>query len=530
MRRWLVLGALVATAVAVLPSPAAANGSPQPREVGTAAGDFNGDGRDDLAVGAPLEDVDVGGDTDVSDAGVVHVIYGGPTGLSAPKNQLWDESDLFDGIEQNDRFGTMLATGDFDGDGTDDLAIGQPYEDGRVGDVHVLYGSPSGLSAAGKQTWDQDTPEIDGAAEAGDLFGAPLVVGNFGNGPQDDLAIGAAGEDTTIPDVGAVAVIYGSGQGLTSEGNQLWHQDVAGVWGGGEDLDAFGSALAAADFGRTPHDDLAVGVPSESLDDTDEQPVGSAGVVQILYASPDGLRAKGNQVWHKDSPGVAGSVGDGACCFGHSLAAANFGKGGKADLAVGVPQTKVGVVAGAGAVQVLYGSAEGVTHRRSQLWHQAKAGVPGNPRESAYFGNWLSAGDVGRTGHAELVVGMPRDTVGSVDAAGSVIVLYGSSGGVASTAAQRWHQDKDGVAETPEPLDQFGDATAVGNFGKGATGDLAVGVPHESVGSGTPVPDAGLVHVLYGTPDGVSSAGSQAWSQDSPSIQDAAELSDQFGG
>jgi len=62
-----------------------------------------------------------------------------------------------DTYEQGDLFGAALASGDFNGNGYDDLAIGVPYEDvdsaTDAGTVTVLYGSSSGLRAGGSQEW-----------------------------------------------------------------------------------------------------------------------------------------------------------------------------------------------------------------------------------------------------------------------------------------------------------------------------------------------------------------------------------------
>jgi FG-GAP repeat len=65
---------------------------------------------------------------------------------------------------------------DFNGDGNVDLAIGAQGENDFAGVVHVLYGAPTGLTATGSQLWSQDSPGIAGGAEAFDFFGAALAA------------------------------------------------------------------------------------------------------------------------------------------------------------------------------------------------------------------------------------------------------------------------------------------------------------------------------------------------------------------
>jgi hypothetical protein len=216
-----------------------------------AAGDFDGDGFDDLAVGVHGESIGT-----LQQAGAVNVLDGlNSSGLYSTGNQFWHQNTLNveDTAEQGDDFGLALVAGDFDNDGFDDLAIGVPGEAvgslSDAGAVNVLYGSASGLTATGDQFWSQASSGIEGVEEAGDLFGASLTVGDFDNDGFDDLAIGAPGEDVgALNAAGSVNVIYGSsGVGLLAAGDQIWHQDVSGVLGTATINDQFGFALAAGD-------------------------------------------------------------------------------------------------------------------------------------------------------------------------------------------------------------------------------------------------------------------------------------------
>jgi FG-GAP repeat len=271
---------------------------------GQVRGDFNGDGRSDLAIGVPFEDFGA------IDDGGVNVIYGSAAGLAAAGNQFWSQNSfgIAGGAETGDRFGSTLAAGDFNGDGFADLAIGVPFEDIGVtdaGGVNVIYGSAAGLAAAGNQFWSQDSFGIAGGAESGDRFGSELAAANFGNTSHGDLAIGVPFEDIGATDAGGVNVIYGSAAGLSAAGNQFWSQDSFGIAGGAETGDRFGSALAAADFGNTSHADLAIGVPFEDFGATDD------GGVNVIYGSAAGLSAAGNQFWSQDSVAIAGGAESG---------------------------------------------------------------------------------------------------------------------------------------------------------------------------------------------------------------------------
>ncbi len=126
---------------------------------GLAAGDFDGDGFADLAIGVPGEDFAIPPDGFRTDAGSLTVLYGTRDGLASGRAQVWSQANLLlqGSPEDGDEWATTLATGDFDGDGYDDLAIGAPYHDDgaeeRTGEIQILYGSASGLGSSGNQSF-----------------------------------------------------------------------------------------------------------------------------------------------------------------------------------------------------------------------------------------------------------------------------------------------------------------------------------------------------------------------------------------
>lgn len=284
-----------------------------------AAGDFDHDGYDDLAVGIPFEDL-----VSVVNSGAVQIYYGSSGGLiERVSNDFWhqDRSGVADTADENDFFGLALTGGDFNGDGYLDLAVGVPYEDVGssavvdAGAVNVLYGSESGITGSGSDYWHQDVASIQSFCEEQDRFGFALAAGDLDGDGYADLAVGVPYEDWNDPDTGIVQVLYGAAGGLTDVGNQVWRQGSAGIIDNEEADDRFGFALAAGDFDGDGYTDLAIGVPYEAIEATDQ-----AGAVHALYGSAAGLAAAGNQFWYQGGGGLQGTAETGDR-FGYALAA-----------------------------------------------------------------------------------------------------------------------------------------------------------------------------------------------------------------
>ncbi|WAS92761.1 FG-GAP and VCBS repeat-containing protein [Nannocystis punicea] len=313
----------------------------------SAAGDFNGDGFDDIAVqeGSMSE---------------VWVLYGSSSGITdtaGPGLQIWDLDAL--GVSNPtglELFGWSLATGDFNCDGKDDLAVGAPQQnvgaESGAGQVHIIYGTSSGLSATGTTAWHQTSPNVEGAAEAGDEFGYALATGNFNNDTSNgrachDLAIGIPFEDAGAVNDGAVAVLFGtptSGIQASSPADSLWYQERADVEGNGDSHEFFGKSIAVGNMDADSFEDLAIGIPGEGI----------GGAIAIIRGASGGMTDADDVLWTQDTNFVADDA-EGQDDFGECV---TYGREWyttlNRGLAVCVPHEDVLGTTDAGMVNVMY--------------------------------------------------------------------------------------------------------------------------------------------------------------------------------
>jgi glucose/arabinose dehydrogenase len=473
--------------------------------------DFDGDGDADLAAGAPGEN-----HSGVADPGMLFVYEGNAAGFDpADDTRFWQgDKGVRNLAEKNDAFGSALVCGDFDGDGYSDLAIGAPGESlggpKSMGLVNVLYGGPGGLSGDGDQVWHQDSPGIGGKAEKLDNFGAALASGDFNGDGYQDLAVGAPGETIRgVVEAGAVTVVLGSSSGLRSAGSQYLHQDANAVNDEAETSDQFGYALATGDFDGDGNDDLAVGVPYEEISGFAE-----AGMVQVFPGSGGGL-TRSDRLWHRGWSAVEGTPASGEW-FGFDLAAGNLTADGFDDLAVGVP----GDASGSGSVAVLTGSGGGLTGN-DLLLRQGADGIPGAAEQGDLFGWALAIGDFDESGIEDLAVGAPLESRPGGQGAGDVTVVVAGPGGLDPGLATVWYRGVDSLEGSLATSSGFGLSLAIVDVDADDADDLIV---YAQASNAT-----GELHLLPGSPSGISGNGDVLWDQDTPGVLGVAQPGDLFG-
>ena len=406
--------------------------------------------------------------------------------------------------QANDHFAWSLATGDFNGDGRDELVTGIPEDDGPttalVTDGGALivsqYFPATGLDPVKfvRQSAGLDAPEPGDRFSGGGLVRlGTLASCDFNNDGFDDLAVGIPSEDVGANDAaGAVQTHYGRASSFPGFGSEFFTQNTSGIPGDSEGVDFFGNSLACGDFNGDGYADLAIGVPGERIgfDSAD------AGMIDILPGFSNGLASDSAYLIDQDVSGVGGAA-EAYDFFAWSLAVGNFDGDAYDDLAVGIIGED-----DVGAVQVFFGSASGLNGARDLFLYDEDLG--GTREANDYFGEVLVTGDFNGDGYDDLAIGVPREeagtTGGDVDS-GEVKVAYGAAGGFDLLLSQRFTQDVMSAGETSQANDNFGAALAVGDFNRDGRDDLAIGAPGEGIA--TAGGQDGHVTVMLGKPLGL---------------------------
>ena len=385
-------------------------------------GDMDGDGVQDMAVGAFWDDD--GG----NDRGAVWVLFLNAIGTVKSYQKISDTEGGFTGtLADNNRFGVSVASlGDIDGDGVQDLAVGAYLDnDGGTGRgaVWVLFMNADG-TVKGYQKISDTQGGFDGTLADGNYFGKSVAnLGDLDSDGVQDLAVGAYYDGDGGIIRGAVWVLF-----LNADGTVKSYQKISDTEGGFDgtlaDGDRFGCSVAnLGDLDSDGVQDMAVGAYYDD-DGGDDR-----GAVWVLFMKADGTVRDNQKISY--TQGRFTGVLDNSDYFGNSVA--NLGDldgDGVQDLAVGA-YSDDGESINRGAVWVLFLNADG-TVKSYQKISDTEGEFTGILDDNDYFGiSVVNLGDLDGDGVQDLAAGAAADDDGG-DGRGAVWVLFMDTDGMLS--------------------------------------------------------------------------------------------------
>ena len=370
-------------------------------------GDVNGDGYDDLLVGANYND------DGSNNAGQVYLILGKASGWGMD-NSLSNADASFVGEDADDYAGWAVSSaGDVNGDGYDDFLIGASWdEDGGfgAGQVYLVLGKTSG--------WNMDTSlstadaSFIGEAESNHAGHSVASAGDVNGDGYDDFLIGADGWNGSGGNQGQVYLILGKASGWSMD-IDLSSVDASFIGEIGGDY-AGHSIAAAGDVNGDGYTDFVIGA---NLNDEGGY---HAGQVYLILGKTSG--------WAMDTPlssvdaSFLGSTDDIA---GRSVSSAGDVNGdGYDDFIIGASRGAEGGGDQTGKVYLILGMASGWTMDTNLSYSNASFLGEDVGDRAGY--SVASAGDVNGDGYDDFVIGAPWDQVSSTYK-GQVYLIFGKA-------------------------------------------------------------------------------------------------------
>lgn len=340
------------------------------------AGDINGDGFDDVIVGADLYEP----------GGIALIYYGSPSGVLMPADTLRGNDS------QDDEFGRSVSSaGDINNDGYDDIIIGAPDNDGNV---FIYMGSDTGI--AGVDSLISET------ASSTTVFGLNVSGAGDVNGDGYDDVIVSTPYYLYLA-IGKIWIYHGSSSGLNPIAAAT--RTGSGYYGN--------SASGAGDVNNDGYDDIVVG--DYRGDDGEE----SEGLVLVYYGSPSGINFLSSSLLQ---------LNEEENNFGYSVSGAGDVNGDGFDdiIAGSYRYSSTDDLNWEGKATVFHGSAAGIESTPSISISTGQKNAQGGYSVS-------SAGDVNNDGYDDIIFSAPYYDYPYDE--GRAFVYFGSASGIDTS----WH-------------------------------------------------------------------------------------------
>ncbi len=399
------------------------------------AGDVNGDGYDDLIIGAKKAD------PNGTDSGATYVVFGHAGGLGAGGfSANFNLSTLngtngfkLSGVAANDTSGVSVASaGDVNHDGFDDLIIGAQGADTNATDAgatYVVFGHASGFAAnLNLSTLNGTTGFRLSGVAASDLVGISVSSAGDVNGDgYVDVIVGAFRADANGTDSGAAYVVFGKASGFTSNVNLSTLNGTTGFkLSGVATTDLAGYVVASAgDMNHDGYDDVIISAPFADPNGAD------SGAAYVVFGKASGFASNLNLSTLNGTTGFKLSGVAAGDHFGNWVATAGDVNGdGFEDIIVGANYADPNSISNCGASYVVFGKASGFSANLNVSTLDGTNGfrISGVTAGDQSGYNIASAGDVNGDGYGDLIIGA-RGAAPNGASSGASYVVFGNSSG-----------------------------------------------------------------------------------------------------